>query len=161
MEYLMLGILLISCLATYAGDTSDEDMNLEDEDGDDEENYSHLVPKNKIEEHQIEITNGDKAGSEWLIVDNQYICHKNDKSVKGEYEYWECRSRRLTGCPFKIETAVENDQRTIVYMYDPMTHTCLQLSVDIYKHRFRNKVKQRIKTDFKAKYRQVYDDAKQ
>ena len=41
-----------------------------------------------------------------------------------------------------------------------MTHTCLQLSVNIYKHRFRNKVKQKKKTDFKAKYGQVYDDAK-
>ena len=59
-----------------------------------------------------------------------------------------------------METALENNQRTIVYMYDPMTHTCVQLSVDIYKHRFRNKIKQRMKTDFTANFWKVYDDAK-
>ena len=135
-------------------------MNLEDEENIDEELKSHLVHNDKINDHQIEMINGDKAGSERFIVDNQYICHRNDKSVKGEYEYWECRSRRLTRCPFKMETALENNQRTIVYMYDPMTHTCVQLSVDIYKHRFRNKIKQRMKTDFTAKFGKVYDDAK-
>ena len=42
-------------------------------------------------------------------------------------------------------------------MYDPMTHTCVQSSVDIYKHRFRNKIKQRMKTAFTAKFGKVYD----
>ena len=44
----MLRILLISCLEIYVGVSSDEDMNLEDEEDVDEENSSHLVPKNNM-----------------------------------------------------------------------------------------------------------------
>ena len=121
----------------------------------------HLVAPEEFQEYDIEIISGDKKGSEWLILDKEFICHRNDRSATGTYHYWECRSRRLVGCPFKMETMVDDDgKHSIMYMYDLDTHTCTQDKVDIYKQLFRNKIKHAMQTDFRAKYKNVYEDTK-
>ena len=47
-----------------------------------------------------------------------------------------------------------------MYMYDLDTHTCTQDKVEVYKHKFRTGVKNTMHTDFRAKYKNFYDDEK-
>ena len=47
------------------------------------------------------IMDGLKHGTEWLVVDETFICHVNSKSVDGNNVYWECSQRQRFGCPFK------------------------------------------------------------
>ena len=47
-----------------------------------------------------------------------------------------------------------------MYMYDLDTHTCTQDKVEVYKHKFRTRVKNTMHTDFRAKYKNVYEDEK-
>ena len=52
----------------------------------------HLVDPSDYENYKIEIIQGDKKNSEWLVLNQEYICHRNDISATGEYHYWECKS---------------------------------------------------------------------
>ena len=47
------------------------------------------------------IMDGLKHGTQWLVVDETFICHVNSKLVDGNNVYWECSQRRRFGCPFK------------------------------------------------------------
>ena len=63
----------------------------------DERNYLETEGLDCID---LEIIDGDKFGSQWLVVGGIYICHKYAES---ETEvFWECSGRRNYGCPFKI-----------------------------------------------------------
>ena len=53
---------------------------------------------------QVEIVEGDKEGSTWLIVNGVHICHKQVENVK--HWFWRCEDFRRYKCPFKI-TATE------------------------------------------------------
>ena len=53
-----------------------------------------------IDSHTIEIVDGEKEGSKWLIINGIHICHR-DKTFKGNVREtlgWECRGRRLFKC---------------------------------------------------------------
>ena len=60
---------------------------------------SHLAPEEKLMDLSIQIIAGNKLGSEWLVVNNVFICHKNDSSLDGSTVYWECCKRKTDGCP--------------------------------------------------------------
>ena len=71
--------------------------------------YSYLVENAEFDEMNLEIISGNKKDSAWLVINNQYICVKNDESLSGSSFYWECRTRRITGCPFKLQTEVDSE----------------------------------------------------
>ena len=53
-----------------------------------------------IDSHTIEIVDGEKEGSKWLIIDGIYICHR-DNTFKGNVREtlgWECKGRRQFKC---------------------------------------------------------------
>ena len=53
-----------------------------------------------IDSHTIEIVDGEKEGSKWLIIDEIYICHRDNTSKGNVRETlgWECRGRRQFKC---------------------------------------------------------------
>ena len=55
---------------------------------------SYLIPSDNLPKIEIEVIDGNKAGSKWLVVEKTYICHANAESSEGEETYWECRRRR-------------------------------------------------------------------
>ena len=79
----------------------------------------------------------------------------------GSSVYWECRTRRITGCPFKIQTEKDTDgKHNIVYMFNLDRHTCHQDPTDVYEQKFRNTVKGQMATDYRTMYSAIYDKAK-
>ena len=57
-----------------------------------ENNCSYLVPEGDLKTHKIRIIPGDKVGSQWMVVDDIYVYHKNDTS--SDQVYWECSKRK-------------------------------------------------------------------
>ena len=55
-------------------------------------------------DERIEIIPSKKVNSEWLVLNDLYIQHKNRSFVNGNV-IWECKHRRGMGCPFRMETA--------------------------------------------------------
>ena len=53
---------------------------------DNDDDLTYLVENAEFEEINIETIAGNKKGSLWLIVNNQYICVKNDESASGKSE---------------------------------------------------------------------------
>ena len=53
-----------------------------------------MVPSDDLSKVDIEIIDGNKAGSKWLVGDKTYICHANAESSEAEVTYWECKRRR-------------------------------------------------------------------
>ena len=77
-------------------DISENDL-LEVEGMDDAPNF---LETESLDDIQLELIDGDKAGSSWLVVSDIFICHKFSES---ESEiFWECSGRRTYGCPFRI-----------------------------------------------------------
>ena len=58
----------------------------------DEEEY--LVSEGDLGRHKVRTIQGNKKTSTWLVVDEQYIMHRNDESPDGKFHYWECSHRR-------------------------------------------------------------------
>ena len=48
-----------------------------------EDELTYLVENADFDEVDIETISGNKKDSVWLIINNQYICVKNDESVSG------------------------------------------------------------------------------
>ena len=46
--------------------------------------------------YTVRLVKGDKGGSMWLVVNDQYMYHKNDMSIDGHQVYWECARRKQT-----------------------------------------------------------------
>ena len=59
---------------------------------DDEEDY--LISESELGLHKVRLVQGNKKNSTWLVVDNQFIMHRNDHSVDSSQYYWECSHRR-------------------------------------------------------------------
>ena len=57
---------------------------------------SYLIPENTLKEYGVRLITGDKAGSQWLVVGEQYLFHRNDSSLDGQQIYWECAKRKQT-----------------------------------------------------------------
>ena len=74
-------------------DEVDDNMQLADEVDDDMENELSGIT--------LEVVDGNKEGSRWLIVDDVHICHKQ-QVLKG-HDVWRCEDFR-SKCPFKIVT---------------------------------------------------------
>ena len=64
------------------------------DDAEAEYDASYLVPQASLTEYSMRLIDGDKAGSRWLVVGDNYIYHKNDGSLDEGHTYWECSKRR-------------------------------------------------------------------
>ena len=67
---------------------------VDDEEADVELGLSYLVGSNELKDHSHRILKGDKPGTQWLVIKDQYIYHRNDNSLDGSLVYWECSRRR-------------------------------------------------------------------
>ena len=54
----------------------------------------YLEPADQLNQHEIQIIEGNKTGSQWLVIDGAYVCHVNAVSVEGNITYCECKRRR-------------------------------------------------------------------
>ena len=89
--------ILIGLLMTVLGmmDRSDQ----EEEEEENENDY--LVHERDLASHRVRHMQGNKKNSVWLVVDEQYIMHRNDQSTDGSQHYWECSHRRkIADCRF-------------------------------------------------------------
>ena len=57
---------------------------------------------------KLEVVEGNKEGSRWLIVDSVHICHKQQMFLN--HDVWRCEDFRDYKCPFKIITIKEESE---------------------------------------------------
>ena len=100
------------------------------------EDNGYLACIEDIKKCKLDIVEGEKANSVWLIVDDKYVLTKN-KQFKNGKSVWECRGRRHSGCPFKMEVQLDGDVLSVIWMFSVKTHTYAQQAVDIYVHRLK------------------------
>ena len=115
----------------------------------------HLPPES-FKNFSFETVKGEKENSSWLVVDKKYILHKNSSYRNGN-TVWECKHRRARNCPFRLETEKDGD---VIWMYDPKVHTCDPDPIEFLVHKFKLQVKEKMKSDFRAKYKIVYKSLK-
>ena len=65
--------------------------------------------ENDLDGITLEVVDGMKEGSRWLIVNDVHICHKQ-KVFKGD-DVWRCEDFRQYRCPFKIVTTREEGEK--------------------------------------------------
>ena len=123
------------------------------------EDDGYLACIEDIKKCKLDIVEGEKANSVWLIVDDKYVLTKN-KQFKNGKSVWECRGRRHSGCPFKMEVQIDCDVLSIIWMFNVKTHTCPQQALDIYEHRFKMEIKAEMAENFRNKYITVYNSVK-
>ena len=114
-----------------------------------------------IDSHTIEIVDGEKEGSKWLIIDGIYICHR-DNTSKGNIREtlgWECRGRRQFKCRFRAGT-YKDDNGTIKLniMWKLSICQCEQNNVIPILHKFKLELKHEMKSNYKASFAKVFDD---
>ena len=119
----------------------------------------YCLSSDRFADQGIEIVPGEKSNSEWLVLNDLYILHKN-RSFKNGNVVWECKHRRGMGCPFRMETGISNEEIEILWMYKPALHKCGQNPCEIYVHKFKNEVKKMMMNDFRAKYATAYNATK-
>ena len=90
----------------------------------DEPDYDYLEPHDDVAKHKIELVQGEKDGSRWLVMDDIYILHK--KEISKNEIFWECSGRRRFNCQFKCATFEGEDALEISFMYKLETHSCGQ-----------------------------------
>ena len=108
---------------------SDEvDVNMEvEEEADDnievEEEVDDIM-ENELDGIILEVVDGIKEGSIWLIVDDVHICHK--QQVFKRHDVWRCKDFRSYRCPFKIVTTKEEGENElrIVSMTKAIVQNC-------------------------------------
>ena len=62
----------------------DNDDNAEDPKNDSIQSYMYLMPQEELEKVKVEVINGDKAGSKWLVLDYIFILYKYGYEGKEE-----------------------------------------------------------------------------
>ena len=77
-------VLLLCVLAATSLPRRGDDNQIDEEDEDEIEDLSYLIISEELNDHKIEILNGDKKNSHWLLVDDHYICHLKTKSETEE-----------------------------------------------------------------------------
>ena len=99
-----------------------------------------------LDDIQLELIDGDKSGSSWLVVCDIFICQKFSES---ESEiFWECSGRRKYGCLFRIGTMIDDDgSLSLSYMYKLSVHDCEQDKMGPIMQKFRSKLKYKMSTD--------------
>ena len=121
-----------------------------------EEEADYLVPVSDLKEVSLEIVEGDKAGSKWLVLEKTYIFHKNTSSVDGSEVFWECVARRKHNCPVRAATVeTESGKLELLFMYHSDFHMCNQDGTEVIKQTFKNNVKQILASDHRKQYTQV------
>ena len=119
----------------------------------------YLMPKSKWSEQKLEIIPGEKKGSEWLIINDEFILNKN-RTFKNGNILWECRSRRRYKCPFRMEIETGKESVNILWMFENNIHTCVHDPSVILVHKFKTEVKTMMANNFQAKYSVVYNTTK-
>ena len=120
---------------------------------------------------KLEIVNGEKEGSGWLIVDDTHICYQNNvKGKKGENRRWkvdsirwECSKRRHMGCPFQIFTSLPENGAPIkaLSMKKPQVHTCSAEKLTPLMHKFRLKLASRMQDDLDLSWTKIWNKERQ
>ena len=120
---------------------------------------------------KLEIVDGEKEGSRWLIVDDTHICYQNNvKGKKGENRRWkvdsirwECSKRRHMGCPFQIFTSLPENGAPIkaLSMKKPQVHTCSAEKLTPLMHKFRLKLASRMQDDLDLSWTKIWNEERQ
>ena len=135
---------------------SSYERQVDNEEDDNVDEHDYLLNSDELESVEIELIDGNKPNSKWLVLEKSYVCHVNDKSCDSDIVYWECKRRRHDKCPFKCATQLdERGRHQLIYMYSLETHNCDQDKATVYKQIFRNRIKKQIATDQRAKYGKV------
>ena len=112
-------------------EVEEELMNMEEEELDHMEGEVHENGEELNEDKEkdldgikLEVVEGNKEGSGWLIVDSVHICHK--QQVFQNHDVWRCEDFRDYKCPFKIITTKEESENglQIVTMTKKLLHNC-------------------------------------
>ena len=120
---------------------------------------SYMEGKEVLDNTKMELISGDKAGSEWLVIDDVYIFHKY-RSTENE-TFWECSGRRHFGCNIKAATTHgDDDNLELLHMYKAERHDCGQTKMGPIMQKFRNRLKLRMKDNYKNKYHKVFNEEK-
>ena len=112
-----------------------------------------------LENIKIELVEGDKAGSRWLIVDSVHICHRVQNF--GANVEWRCEDHRHFKCPFKILTTGEVDNESgvkIVKMTKAVLHTCCKDKVKPIVHKFKLRLCNRMRKDLDVNWSKIWDE---
>ena len=129
---------------------ADENMEVEEEVDDNMEN--------DLDGITLEIVDGMKEGSRWLIVNDVHICHKQ-KVFKG-HDVWRCEDFRQYRCPFKIVTTREEGEKElrIVRMTKAIAHNCSKDKVKPILHKFKLKLNKRMREEVDLAWRKIWDE---
>ena len=147
--------IILPIFGILCNSDGEEDQEISEEE--EQEEPSFLVSNEDISSNKIEVLNGDKKNSVWLLVDDHYICHMKQKGEDGTQYFWECKQRRVSKCPYKISTRLTvGGPHEIEYMYSADRHTCYQDPVDALRQKFRSAIKTALSNDIHAKYGRVY-----
>ena len=111
-------------------EVEEELMNMEEEELDHMEGEVHENGEELNEDKEkdldgikLEVVEGNKEGSRWLIVDSVHICHK--QQVFQNHDVWRCEDFRDYKCPFKIITTKEESENGLQIV--TMTKTSQEL----------------------------------
>ena len=109
----------------------------------------------------IEVVEGNKPGSRWLIVDSVHICHK--QKVFLTHVAWRCEDFREYRCPFKIVTTKEESENgmKIESMTKKVLHSCSKDKVRPILHKFKLKLSIRMRADLDITWRKIWDEERQ
>ena len=142
---------------------SDEvDVNMEvEEEADDNMEVEEEVDdnmENELDGIILEVVDGIKEGSRWLIVDDVHICHKQ-QVFKG-HDVWRCEDFRSYRCPFKIVTTKEEGENElrIVSMTKAIVHNCSKDKVKPIIHKFKLKLNKRMREEVDLAWRKIWDE---
>ena len=96
-------------------EVEEELMNMEEEELDHMEGEVHengeelnVDKETDLDGIKLEVVEGNKEGSRWLIVDSVHICLK--QQVFQNHDVWRCEDFRDYKCPFKIITTKEESE---------------------------------------------------
>ena len=89
---------------------------------------------------KLDVVEGNKEGSRWLIVDSVHICQKQQMFLN--HDVWRCEDFRDYKCPFKIITTKEESENglKIVTITKKLLHNCSKDKVKPILHKFRLKL---------------------
>ena len=157
-------LLSASFLSSVNQDEADDEPNSTDDENLESvslPSYDYVLPKDELEKIKVEMIDGDKPGSKWLVLDDVHILYKYGYEGKEE-TFWECYERRRNKCRFKAATIAGDDSinPTLSYAYKFETHDCDQTKVGPIMQKFRTKIKKRMQTEYKNKFRKIFDDEK-